>query len=155
MLAWLQYLRIQSFFHLTQCTFQAFKYFKQLKTTTKSCWLTEMFLSQYTLLLGPSLCAAWSTMCFFLILRIQKPFWKAQNRHLSRADTYAVAWHVFKHSIIKKIYWTRFIIFDGSLSHYLGTEYNLEEACAAWRQRTTLVLVHLQQQTQAVAFQKV
>lgn len=82
----------------------SFKYFKQLKTTTRSCWLTEIFLSQYALFLGPFLCAAWSTMCFFLILRIKKPFWKAQNRHLSHAHTYAVAWHVFKHSIIKKIY---------------------------------------------------
>jgi len=60
-----------------------------------------MFLSQYRLLLGPSLYAVWSKMCF-LTQRIQKPFCKELNRYFFHAPVYVVACHVFKHSIIKK-----------------------------------------------------
>lgn len=54
MLALLSVSKDAALSHLTQYTFQAFKYLKQLKTTTKSCWLTEMVFIQPKLLLGPS-----------------------------------------------------------------------------------------------------
>lgn len=70
--------------HMTQYTFQAFKYLKHLKTTTKRCWLIERVFIQSKL--GPSWCE---------VLRDgeYKPYSAIQalKRYFSHAHIYLVA----------------------------------------------------------------
>lgn len=104
--------------HLTQYTFQAFKYFKQLKPMSLPLRAAGW---QRWFSVNPNYfwdLFVWSAQRCVSLYGEHKPHSaKHLNRYFSPAHLYIVAWHVYKHSATEKASWTRFVIFKGSLSH--------------------------------------